>query len=100
MTKPSDRAPDDGKADEKERVKILKSSVSQTGFKEVDPGAGPHAKHHHAKHFANPQDKKNFIFLLLAVIVILVILALLELKQLHDATMERALQEHTQVQSK
>lgn len=59
-----------------------------TSFREPLPDEPHHSRGHRPKRFSNPQDQKNLLYGILAVIVALVILVILEIKQLRDRAEE------------
>lgn len=84
MTKPSDRPHEKGDSSDAKRFKLREGAVTKPTFREV-----PAHPVTHPKRIKNPQDRKNFILGLVAVIFVLVILVLLEFKQLRDAAAEK-----------
>ena len=89
MTKPSEHFPDSENSSDGASMnhpKSISGVMINTGFRE-DLSEGSSAVNR--KFFAKSQDRKNFIFIFLALVVFGAIFILLECKQSRDAKLEK-----------
>ncbi len=88
MTKSSEHSPDSENSSGEAILNIPKSPgvVINHGFRD-DPSLNSDGKQR--KFFANSQDRKNFLYIFLALVIFLVIFILLECKQAKDAKLEK-----------
>lgn len=88
MTKSSEHSPNSENSSGEAMLNIPKSPgvMINPGFKD-DPFLNSDGKQR--KFFANSQDRKNFLYIFLALVIFLVIFILLEFKQAKDAKLEK-----------
>ena len=90
MKRPSDHSTgSEGDSPEAKRFKLREGVVVHTSFREVHPDELHHSGGHRPKRLSNPQDQKNLLYVIIALIVALVILVILEVKQLQDRAEEK-----------
>ena len=89
MDKPSDRPSGENSYPDHEYDPIPKVGMFNPGFREIEGDLATQYKASVHKPSPNRLDQKNKRFILLAILIILMLFALLEYKQICDATLDQ-----------